>query len=195
MVMDLKYHIITIMTVFISLGIGILIGSTMGGNELVIKQQQQLINDLEHKLTNLKTKNNNFKQQVNKLEGKLARNERFQKMILPLVVRDQLTNTQILLVTGSNITKDLKQLAVEIFQLSGVKKIKVVDNRFTAQPNFNKVVFLGEINQNLRHKYEKKEQTVTIKSEQLSNISALIKVVFELASKDLQQMRSVDFET
>lgn len=195
MVMDLKYHIITIMTVFISLGIGILIGSTMGGNELVIKQQQQLINDLEHKLTNLKTKNNNFKQQVNKLEGKLARNEEFQEMILPLVVRDQLKDTQLLLVTGKNINQELKQLAVKIFQLSGVKKIKIVDNKFAAKDKFNKVVFLGEINQELKHKYEKKEQTAAIKSKQLSNVSALVKVVFELASKDLKQMRSVDFET
>ncbi len=195
MVMDLKYHIITIMTVFISLGIGILIGSTMGGNELIIKQQQQLINDLEHKLTNLKTKNNNFKQQVNQLEGKLTRNEEFQEMILPLVVRDQLTDTQLLLVTGKDINQELKQLAVKIFQLSGVEKIKVVDDKFATKDKFNKVVFLGEINSELKHKYEKKEQTVAIKSEQLSSVSALVKVVFELASKDLQQMRSVDFET
>jgi len=193
--MDLKYHIITIMTVFISLGIGILIGSTMGGNELIIKQQQQLINDLEHKLTNLKTKNNNFKQQVNQLEGKLTRNEEFQEMILPLVVRDQLTDTQLLLVTGKDINQELKQLAVKIFQLSGVEKIKVVDDKFATKDKFNKVVFLGEINSELKHKYEKKEQTVAIKSEQLSSVSALVKVVFELASKDLQQMRSVDFET
>ena len=57
MVMDLKYHIITIIALFITLTIGILIGSTIIGSDTIIEKQQNLINDLENDFKTLRKEN------------------------------------------------------------------------------------------------------------------------------------------
>ncbi|GAB6099000.1 hypothetical protein JCM16358_08790 [Halanaerocella petrolearia] len=194
MLIDLRYHIITVMIIFITLGIGILIGSTMVGNDLLIKQQQNLINNLENNLVNLRTQNSSFKTKIEELEGKLASNLKFQKTLLPLVVKGQLKNKKLLVVTGKNINSDLKQKVINTLQLANINQLEVVNNKINFEKEFNEVLIVGKVSNDIKREYSQQKQTITVGTKQLQNISGLIKLVLQLASKDLSQLRGVNFE-
>ena len=61
---NMKYYIVTIGAIFISLGIGMLVGFNLNYDQELSKQQTEIINDLDEKFENLKNTNND-------LEGKL----------------------------------------------------------------------------------------------------------------------------
>ena len=61
---NMKYYIVTIGAIFISLGIGMLVGFNLNYDQELSKQQTDIINDLDEKFENLKNTNND-------LEGKL----------------------------------------------------------------------------------------------------------------------------
>ena len=61
---NMKYYIVTIGAIFISLGIGMLVGFNLNYDQELSKQQTEIINDLDEKFENLKNANND-------LEGKL----------------------------------------------------------------------------------------------------------------------------
>lgn len=67
---DLKYHIASIVAVFLALGLGVIIGSTIVGDDLLVDQQQKLIERLEEQFYTLKDRenelleDNNYKEQL-----------------------------------------------------------------------------------------------------------------------------------
>lgn len=196
MVIDFKYYIITIITIFISLGLGILIGSSLGGNELVADRQQQLINDLEYKLTQLKDRNEEFKQQVSSLENQLNEKLEFQKTTLPLIVQGELENKSLLLVSSSNIKAEVQNKLKETFRLAGAERLKLVSaNEVQSETEFQHVVFLGEVEAEIQNHYEaQRKETVVVNPKKVKSLSGLIEVVFKLNATDLEQVGSVDFE-
>ena len=56
---DLKYHIASIVAVFLALGLGVIIGSTIVGDDLLVDQQQKLIERLEEQFYTLKDRKMN----------------------------------------------------------------------------------------------------------------------------------------
>jgi len=183
MVMDFKYHTITVIVIFISLAIGILIGSSMVGDELIIQKQQKLISNLEGDFTSLRRENVEFSSEIKGLKLRLEENKEFQKMILPVVVNNQLQNKNILLVVGDNISKELKQKVVKILELADVSSLKISNHKMEAG-DFDRLVFLGERNNEFNAEYT--EQIINVKPEELQLTSSLIRFVLQLAAKDLE---------
>ncbi|GAB6139173.1 copper transporter [Halanaerobaculum tunisiense] len=194
MLIDLRYHIITVVIIFITLGIGILIGSTMVGNDLIIEQQQSLINNLEQNLTDLRNKNTTFKTRIQELEAKLATNLEFQETILPLVVQEQLAEQRLLLLLGDNINPNLRQKVEKILELADIDQLKIISDRRELNQEFQKILLLGQVEESLVEKLEQNQQIIQVDKEELQSSSDLIKLVFQLTPQDLNQVRSVDFE-
>ena len=44
---DIRYHVATLAAIFIALGVGILIGSTLVGGDVLVEQQKKMIAQLE----------------------------------------------------------------------------------------------------------------------------------------------------
>ncbi|SES70503.1 Copper transport outer membrane protein, MctB [Natronincola peptidivorans] len=78
MVIDIKYYIITIASIFISLGIGIIIGFNMNGDEIYLSQQQQLVDSLEYNFNMLRIEKENL---INTIEELTKENENKQAFI------------------------------------------------------------------------------------------------------------------
>ena len=57
---NMKYYIVTIGAIFISLGIGMLVGFNLNYDQELSKQQAQIINDLDVKFEDLRDTNNNL---------------------------------------------------------------------------------------------------------------------------------------
>ena len=54
---NMKYYVVSIGAIFIALGIGMLVGFNLNYDQELSKQQATIIEDLDKKFENLKTKN------------------------------------------------------------------------------------------------------------------------------------------
>jgi len=91
-VIDIKYHIASLVAVFLALGIGLLMGTTLLGNDTLIDYQKQVTNRLETQLENLRQKNESVETMANELEMDLNIQTEFNNKVLPVLVHNKLEN-------------------------------------------------------------------------------------------------------
>lgn len=195
MLVDLRYHIITVVIIFITLALGILIGSTMVGNELIVKEQKRLIDNLEGDFIALRNENGKFQREVNNLENRLANNLEFQKMILPVVVQGQLKEDKLLVVNGSDISLEIREKILEILDLAGANYRLADAKKKETLNKADKILVLGQLDNSLEKEFETfSAEIIKINKGQLETVAGRIKMVFQLAAKDLARLRSVNFE-
>lgn len=92
MIVDYKYHIASLVAVFLALGIGILIGSTLLGNTALVEYQKQVTNNLEGQLQALRKANDDVTARANTLQLDSNINKQYEDQTLPLLVDGKLTN-------------------------------------------------------------------------------------------------------
>lgn len=120
---DLKYHIASLVAVFLALGIGILIGSTMLGNDTLIEYQKQVTDRLEAQLENLRLENEAIEATANDLEMDLNIHKEFNSKVLPVLVDSRLENINLALVetNGYRFSEEL----LDALELSGANVVSV----------------------------------------------------------------------
>lgn len=118
MVIDLKYHLTTIIAIFLALGIGILVGSAMIGDDGIVREQQKLIVQIEDDLQGLRNQNNQFKSKVTSLEAMIGEQEQFIDLLFQDAISGQLAGLDGLMVQDSK-TGANSQL-VEALKLAGM---------------------------------------------------------------------------
>jgi len=108
-VIDIKYHIASLVAVFLALGIGLLMGTTLLGNDTLIDYQKQVTNRLETQLENLRQKNESVETMANALEMDLNIQTDFNNKVLPVLVNNKLENLNLALVetNGYRFSSDL----------------------------------------------------------------------------------------
>lgn len=102
MIIDYKYHIASLVAVFLALGIGILIGSTLLGNDALIDYQKQVTNKLEDQLQSLRKTNETIQVRANTLETDSNMHQQFEKQVLPVLVAGKLADKNFALVELNN---------------------------------------------------------------------------------------------
>lgn len=109
MFLNLKYHIVSLVAVFLALGLGILIGSAFPGDTTLDSQQQQIMEKLESRIESVRQKNELMRARVNQLEIDKNMKVQFEKQIAPLLVEGKLTGRRVAIIAtaGRAITEDL----------------------------------------------------------------------------------------
>ncbi len=102
MIIDYKYHIASLVAVFLALGVGILIGSTILGNDALIDYQKQVTNGLENQLQTLRETNETVQARANTLETDANMHKEFEKQVLPLLTAGKLTGKTFAIVELNN---------------------------------------------------------------------------------------------
>lgn len=108
----MRYYIISIASIFLSLAIGIFIGFNMNGNDIYVTQQQELINSLERRFDNFKAENDALE---NKIQNLSHLNEK-QNILIENIVEDvvykklQGMNVAIIETTDNYFYVDLKDI-------------------------------------------------------------------------------------
>ncbi len=102
MIIDYKYHIASLVAVFLALGIGILIGSTLLGNDALIDYQKQVTNGLENQLQSLRKANETVQVRANTLETDSNMHKQFEKQVLPVLAAGKLTGKNFAIVELNN---------------------------------------------------------------------------------------------
>ncbi|OAT86510.1 copper transporter [Desulfotomaculum copahuensis] len=98
MIIDLRYHIVSLVAVFLALGIGILVGSTLLGNDALVRQQKQLTDKLQVQMEQLRQKNETVQARANSLEIDNNIQKQFEKQVLPALVAGRLNGYRVAIV-------------------------------------------------------------------------------------------------
>lgn len=100
---DLKYHITSIVAVFLALGLGILIGSSIVGDNLLVDQQKKMIDRLEEQFHVLRDRDKKLEAD-NEYKDTIIKNyENYSQTVLPLLVANRLQSYKVaVIVTGDS---------------------------------------------------------------------------------------------
>lgn len=115
---DFKYHIVSLVAVFLALGIGVVMGSMTAEQGVVTEQERALITTMEKDFENLRADNADLKSQV-------AVDAKFQEAATALLVDTKLAGMNVaLVVTGNVESTTLKNLQATL-QLAGAQQQSV----------------------------------------------------------------------
>lgn len=123
MIIDMKYHIVSLVAVFMALGIGILIGTTMVGSDTIVNMQKQVTDRLEKNYDVLQRENKQARGKIAELEANARNSAQFAREVLPVVVGNRLNGLQMAVVETSNLTG--QEEVLDTLKLAGVKVTSV----------------------------------------------------------------------
>lgn len=109
---DFRYHIISLVAVFLALGIGTLFGIMVVEEGVVSEQEKALISRIERDFDKLRRENS-------EADKSLKEAEDFQKAIIPLTVTDKLLNQNVALIVTTSLNEETKNSLVKVLTLSG----------------------------------------------------------------------------
>ncbi|QZY56818.1 copper transporter [Crassaminicella profunda] len=101
MVINLKYYVITIVAIFLAIGIGIFIGIMLDGQDLIVDQQKEIVAQLESKFDEFKIKQDSLQEKIDVLNLEKDKNERFLNKIYPELVKDKLKDLNVMVLETS----------------------------------------------------------------------------------------------
>lgn len=121
MIINLKYYVITIVAIFLAIGIGIFIGIMLDGQELIVEQQQQLVSQLESKFGDFKAKQDEQQQRIDFLNAEREKNLRFMDTAYPEMAANTLKGLDVLILETS---EDYAYSGIsDPFKLAGVQSV------------------------------------------------------------------------
>lgn len=102
MIIDIKYHIASLAAVFLALGLGILIGTTMIGNDTIIENQKQLTDRMEAQLESLRMNNEAIQTRAEMLEIENSMQKEFERNVMPTLIAGRLAGKNIAIIETNN---------------------------------------------------------------------------------------------
>ena len=93
--LDIRYHVASLVAVFIALGVGILIGSTLVGGDVMIEQQQKMISQLESQFNELRQRESEMEERkrISRQVNPLLRG--IQQGVSPPLIKNRLSGYQL----------------------------------------------------------------------------------------------------
>ncbi|MBM7555250.1 copper transporter [Halanaerobacter jeridensis] len=184
MLVNMKYHLVTIMALFITLAIGILIGSTIIGNGSISEQQQKLISDLKDDFKTLRTENQRFKGEIDRLEEQLAVNLKYRKKVLSFLFKDRLKGEKLLVITGDNIEKRITTKVINYLKLANPGVIKILKENDLEQGKYNKIIVLGRTNKEIKQQYfNKNAEIIRLSQVELNSFSQTVDKLMKIVGQ------------
>lgn len=117
MIIDLKYHIASLTAVFLALGIGIFIGTTLIGNDVMTKQQEKLVTSLQGEFATLRDENKKTAEALAEMQENANYQQQFNRSVLPVLVQQKLQGRKVA-IFDLNYRKEHDTL-VNVLQLAG----------------------------------------------------------------------------
>ncbi len=142
---DLKYHITSIVAIFLALGLGVLIGSTIVGDDILGEQQKKLLDRLEEQFTVIKERETKLVLDNEYKDGIISNYENYSQTLLPPLVNGRLTEENLAIVVTGN--SDIPSGLINTLTLAGAE----VHSKTVILPNLS--LTSGDINQKLTEYY------------------------------------------
>lgn len=101
---NMKYYVVSVGGIFISLGIGMLVGFNLNYDQELSNQQTQIINDLDSKFDELKNTNDNLENELKKLNLSYDKTVSFISSNIDKLVAEELSGQNIGIITTNGNT-------------------------------------------------------------------------------------------
>ena len=88
--LNLKYHIVSLVAVFCALGIGIFVGSNLVGDDILVEQQKQVVTKLEQEFNLLREQNKSTQDELTVFKDTADDYLLYCEQTFPLLVADRL---------------------------------------------------------------------------------------------------------
>lgn len=134
MVTNLKFYVLTVVSIFLALAIGIFIGFMFDAQEILISQKEDIASQLEERLDDLKSENEIIKTEISTVSDENARLHEFNRMVYEEIIRDKLNGLRIAIIETNDdyIYTSLKQtLEISGAEISSIVTIK--DNLLSSE--------------------------------------------------------------
>ena len=122
MMVDYRYYISSLAAVFLALGIGIVIGGALIGDEEIVKGQEMLILSLEQEFEQLRAEKKYLQDSLKASAVELEVLRQFTRELLPLVVHDLLRERKVgIIKTNHTIEPDLTGEIIKVLTQAGAQ--------------------------------------------------------------------------
>jgi hypothetical protein len=121
--MDLRYHLASLMSVFLALAVGIIVGVSLGSSE----RQAATIRHLQEDVAAIRAEDSHVKEVNADLQHRLTTHEAAEQQdLLPLVVRGRLAGNRVaLLLTGGDAAEELRAPLTRALHLAGAEVLVI----------------------------------------------------------------------
>lgn len=126
MIIDLKYHIASLISVFLALGIGILIGSAVLGNDVndvIVQQQKQIVDNLQTDFDQMRKENQSAQDEIKTYKAALGIHKQFEQSIIPALIQKKLKDKKIAIIETSSY--GFHEEWINILKLAGAEVISI----------------------------------------------------------------------
>lgn len=106
MIIDVRYHVASLVAVFLSLGLGILIGSIIVGESLVeeiVEQQESMVSKLEGDYEAIKNEAKKYQEQLTAIQETIHLYKRYAEESIPYVIKDKLPAKRIAIIQNGDL--------------------------------------------------------------------------------------------
>lgn len=133
--LNLKYHIVSLVAVFCALGIGIFVGSNLVGDDIFADQQKQLVTRLEEEFNLLREQNRDTESQLAVFKDTTDDYRLFCEQISPLIISDKLAQQSVAVIQMNTSVPTEK--VVKTLEDSGAEIAYSVSFDWKIQPDWN----------------------------------------------------------
>ncbi len=134
MIPSMRFYIVSIVSIFIALGIGIYIGFVIDGNNIIDDKQQDLISIVEKRIDDISYDNDQLKIKNEELNKQLENNKAYMDLSYSYIIEDKLQAKRIMML---ELSEDYPvDLSYEIEMAGGrVKSVLNLSNTLEADSN------------------------------------------------------------
>lgn len=173
---NFKYFIVSIGSIFIALGIGILIGSSLGTNESIQKQNASIIKDIDSKVNDLQAVNDELSIENKQAQKNIDDFKSYLSNNNKTLIQSGLSNKKIGIISFDE--DSTSSLVSNVITSTGGE----VSFYITIKNSINQDDALQKINEKLDKKLEKKEdlENLIVDSIKVSNTDGRLSVLQDL---------------
>jgi copper transport outer membrane protein MctB len=91
-----RYHLVSIVAVFLALALGVVVGTTV--------VNQGIVDDLKRRTNAAVDSSDKLKTQIAELNSQLEASRSFENIVMPMLIKDQLTGAEVLVVTQQDVS-------------------------------------------------------------------------------------------
>lgn len=102
MIIDLRYHIASLVAVFLALGLGILIGTNLLGNDVMVKSLKTASDKIEKNLDSLRLENKKAQEEISAYKETVNMQNQFEKQTIPMLVYGKLAGRRVAIIETNN---------------------------------------------------------------------------------------------
>ncbi|MDD4568740.1 MAG: copper transporter [Tepidanaerobacteraceae bacterium] len=176
MFINIKYLVITVISIFLALGIGILIGIQVDSQDIILEQQEITVQKMENKFDELNRLNFDLQSQIKQLSMFHELNENYIKNIFPDYIKNKLQDLHIVIIettddyTYTNMREALKMAGGKVTSVTLISERLL----FMSNEDKNELMEHFGVDENIIHVVLKNIVETVIDNNQVDDITFLI---------------------